>query len=54
MDKRIENVVKLIATVLGNTSAIGFGIGIYEGKPIYVLAAAVILIVACVIAWEVE
>lgn len=47
-------VTKLIAMILGNTAAIGLGIGLYENKPSYALLALSIAIIACVVELESE
>lgn len=54
MKNRMKAVSKLIAVILGNTAAIGFGIGMYEGKPGYSLMAFIIADVACFVEWRSE
>ncbi len=54
MNNSIRAVSKLIALILGNTAAIGFGIGIYEGKLLYSILAFFITIIACCIEWGSE
>lgn len=50
----MKAVAKLIAMILGNTAAIGFGIGLFEGKQGYVVMATVLAFVACLVEWESE
>lgn len=50
----MKAVSKLIATILGNTAAIGLGIGLYEGKAAYAYFALIVGIIACVVEWGAE
>lgn len=50
----MKAVSKLIAVILGNTAAIGLGIGLYENKPSYFAMALLIALIACLIEWESE
>lgn len=50
----MKAVSKLIAMILGNTAAIGFGIGLFEGKLEVSSLAACITIVACYMEWGSE
>lgn len=54
MKNKMKAVSKLIAMILGNTAAIGLGIGLYEGKPYYAYFALIVGIIACIVEWESE
>ena len=51
--KRMANAAMLLATTLGNFSAISFGVGVYEKDATGIVAGVYSLIFALIIAWEV-
>ncbi|MCR5562848.1 MAG: hypothetical protein K6F46_05665 [Desulfovibrio sp.] len=51
--KRLANAAKLLATTLGNFSAISFGVGVFEKDATGIVAGVYSRIFALIIAWGV-
>lgn len=54
MDKQKKAVAKLIAGTLSNISVIGFGLAIYESRPLALVAGILAIGLAIMLAWRAE
>ncbi len=54
MNQQEKAVTKLIAGTLSNISVIGFGLAIYENRPIALFAGILAVFLAVVLTWRAE
>lgn len=54
MDNRKKGVARLLATTLSNVAVIGFGLAIYEDRPLALLAGLVAIALAITLTWRAE
>lgn len=54
MDKQKKEVTKLIAGALANVAVIGFGLAIYESRPLALAAGILAISLAIALTWRAE
>jgi len=54
MDQQKKAITKLIAGTLSNISVIGFGLAIYENRPLALCAGLIAIVLAITLTWRAE
>lgn len=54
MDNRKKEIARLIASTLSNVAVIGFGLAIYESRPLALLAGLLAIALAMFLTWRSE